>query len=66
MQNKLDLERLQLVAEKVLDEYDKNQSGFIEIEEINLMMKDTYLIMGRDFEPLKEDLEGYLFVLDKD
>jgi hypothetical protein len=30
------------------------------------MMIDTYLVMGRDFEPQKEDIEGYLSVLDKD
>lgn len=49
-----------------MEQYDKNKSGWIELEEVREMMVDTYGFMGKQFAPSQEDLREYLEVLDQD
>lgn len=46
--------------------YDKNKTGYVEIEEIAPIMIDTYKSINKMFKPSQYDIETMLNVLDQD
>jgi len=60
-----DLERVQAVARRMFEQYDRDRSSSIENYEVTSMMQDTYRIMSRSFTPTQNDVDGYVKVLDR-
>ena len=55
-----------LHAKKVFEKYDLNKNGFLEFEEVIPMLRDTYKVMGNQYEPTKTDVTKYIEMMDQD
>lgn len=55
------------VAERIFKEIDNDNSGYLEHDEVKLLMQKTYKIMGMDnYQPSREDIESYIRMTDVD
>lgn len=51
-------------ARQLFRKYDTNRSGYLERHEIVPMMKDSYKLLRKNFEPTNEDVEQYMRLID--
>ena len=51
-------------ARALFRKYDENRSGYLERDEILKMMKDSYRVLKKAFNPTDEELDEYLRLLD--
>lgn len=55
-----------LHAKKVFEKYDLNRNGFLEFDEVTPMLKDTYKVMGNNYQPSRSDTLKYIEMMDTD
>ncbi len=53
------------VAERLFDHYDRDRSGYLDSEEIKMMLRDAYQGIKANYNPSLEEIESYKQVLDK-
>lgn len=53
-------------AQKVFEKYDLNRDGFLDFDEVTPMLKDTYTVMGNNYQPSKSDTLKYIEMMDTD
>jgi Ca2+-binding EF-hand superfamily protein len=58
-------ERLQ-VAKRLFTKFDRDGSGFLSEDEIPDLIKETYSMMGMDYNPTKEDIDSWMAMTDLD
>lgn len=63
--NLIDEDGAEFLSRRVLQFYDADKNGQIDLEEVKKIMKDTYKIIGRNFEPTEQDIKEFYNVLDK-
>jgi len=59
------IEEAKAVAKYLFDQYDKNQNGVIDLNEVPPMMMDTYKAFNKSFNPTTADIESYSKILDR-
>lgn len=45
--------------------FDKDNNGFLEENEVPLLLKETYRIIGIHYKPTKEDIKGWMAMTDE-
>jgi Ca2+-binding EF-hand superfamily protein len=58
-------ERLQ-VARRLFEKFDKDKSGFLSENEIPDLIKETYNMLGMNYNPTQEDIQSWMQMTDLD
>ena len=53
-------------ARRIFEKYDTDKSGYIEASEVIPILKDTYKILEREFDPSPNDVAKYIEMMDTD
>lgn len=53
-------------AQKVFEKYDINRDGYLDFDEVTPMLKDTYAVMGNNYQPSSNDTWKYIEMMDTD
>ena len=53
-------------AQKVFEKYDINRDGYLDFDEVTPMLRDTYTVMGNNYQPSKSDTQKYIEMMDTD
>ena len=51
-------------AKTIFEKYDIDKDGFLDHNEVEPMMRDTYKNLGQHFNPSKDDVQHYISMMD--